>query len=153
MNTIRFLSSKPMAGSLRDPTLLRGKLRFTVPYTTAEAARQAVQAAASLAGDLRAAVELIAVQVIPMVCPLTPDSRTLFLHEQLGRIAGESHVPVWPTVVLARDFDFALQRLLSRDSLVLIAVPSNRFRRWMGGEAALARRLKRAGHDVGRFEF
>jgi len=101
-----------------------------------------------LAGDLSAAVDLVAVQVIPIVCPLRPDSRTAYLNEQLGRIASESHVPVWPTVILTRDLDFAFRRLLPLGSLVLIAVPTSGLQRWIGGEATLARRLKRAGHDV-----
>src|ERR1035438_9100841 len=148
MNSIRFLPNPMAAGSLRDVTKFSGKLRFTVPYTTPHAARAALRSVARLAGDLRAAVDLVAVQVIPMVCPLTPDSRTAFLNEQLGRLAGESHVPVWPTVVLTRDLDQAFRFFLPQGSLVLIAVPSNPFRWWMGGEAKLAQRLTRAGHDV-----
>jgi hypothetical protein len=148
MNSIRFLPNPMAAGSLRDVSRFSGKLRFTVPYTTPEAARAALRAVARLAGDLRAAVELIAVQVIPMVCPLTPDSRTAFLNEQLARLAGESHVPVWPAVVLTRDLDQALRRSLPQSSVVLLAVPSNPFRRWMSGEAKLAQRLASAGHDV-----
>jgi hypothetical protein len=148
MNGTKFLPNRMAAGSLRDVGRFAGKLRFTVPYTTPEGARAALRTAARLAGDLRAAVELVAVQVIPMVCPLTPDSRTAFLNEQLGRLASESHVPVWPTVVLTRDLDQAFRLFLPHGSLVLIAVPSNPFRQWMGGEAKLVQRLTRAGHNV-----
>jgi hypothetical protein len=148
MNTLRFFPNQTAARSLRDRAALSGKLRFTVPYTTPEATRAALRATARLAGDLSAAIDLVAVQIIPMVCPLIPDARTVHLNEQLGRIASESHVPVWPTVVLARDLDFAFRRLLPHGSLVLMAVPTSRIQRWIGGEAALARRLRRAGHDV-----
>ena len=148
MNSIRFLPNPMAAGSLRDVTKFSGKLRFTVPYTTPHAARAALRSVARLAGDLRAAVDLVAVQVIPMVCPLAPDSRTAHLNEQLSRLASESHVPVWPTVVLTRDLNQAYRFLLPLGSSVLIAVPSNPFRRWTSSEARLAHRLTRAGHDV-----
>jgi hypothetical protein len=148
MSSIRFLSNSMAAGCLRDVAAFSGKLRFTVPYTTPEATRAALRMAARMAGDLRAAVELIAVQVIPMACPLGPDTRTAHLNDQLSRLAGESHVPVWATVVLTRDLDEAFRVSLPHGSLVLMAVPSNPLRRWLGGEERLAQRLTRAGHDV-----
>jgi hypothetical protein len=148
MNTIWFSPNLTPGGSLRDPVALSAKLRFTVPYTTPEAAGAALREAARLAGDLSAAVDLVAVQVIPMACPLMPDARTAFLKEQLGRIAGESQVPAWPTVILTRDLDLVFRRLLPLGSLVLIAVPTNPLQRWIGGEATWARRFKRAGYDV-----
>ena len=128
MNSIRILPSTTTGGSLQDADKFAGRLRFAVPYTTPESTRAALQMAMSLAGDLRAAVDLVAVQVIPLISPLMPDARTSYLSEQLRRIATDSDMPVWPAVVLTRDLDLAFRRLLPPGSIVIIAVPANRFR-------------------------
>jgi hypothetical protein len=128
-----------------------GRLRVTVPYTTPEAARAALRTIAILGQDLRVAVNLVAVQTVPVLWPLAPDSRTIHLREQLTRIAAdvaadvaaESHIPVWPVVVLARDYYGAFARVLGPHSVVLISG-----RRWFSAESRMARRLRKAGLGV-----
>ena len=97
------------------------------------------------------AVNLVAVQTVPVLWPLAPDSRTIHLREQLTRIAAdvaadvaaESHIPVWPVVVLARDYYAAFARVLGPHSVVLISGSH-----WFSAESRMARRLRKAGLGV-----
>lgn len=137
-NQIRFLQGNHLHSSVECD------LRVIVPYTSNEAARAALRSAATLGGGLRVAADLVGVQIVPFQLPLEPDTQTAFLTEQLARIAADSHIPVTPSVVLARSTNEALDRLFPQSSLMVIAAR----RRWFSKEWTLARRLKRAGYKV-----
>jgi hypothetical protein len=132
-----------LPGYVRDVTIRQPGLRLVIPYTTPDATRATLRAAAVLGAGVGAAVDLVAVQVIHFILPLEPDTRTEFLREQLERIAADSHLPVMPALILTRDSDAAFAQLLPPGAVVLIGAGH-----WWSREARMARRLRRLGYDV-----
>jgi hypothetical protein len=136
-----------LPGYLREPSGPVAGLRFVAPVTCLSLSRptldKVLRVAAIHGAGLGVEVDLLAVQVIHFLLPLEPDSRTRFLSEKLQRIAADSHIPVTPVIVLARDTDSAFTRTVPRDSVMLVAAGH-----WFSPQARLARRLLRLGYDV-----
>jgi len=123
-----------------------GKLRVFVPYTSVEMTKAALQKAVALTGNLNAHITLFAAQVVPFPLPLYQSSVSpAFLEQRLLAIAGEAGGSIDVQVILARDLELGIQRVLPPNSLVMVATKK---RWWPSLEAKLARTLVRAGHSV-----
>jgi hypothetical protein len=123
-----------------------GRLELVIPYTNPESTRTALDAAARLAHGLDALVALVAVHVVPFPCPLSrPLVDVEHLRRELLALIGSLSMPVRVSLILARDRELALARILKPRSIVLIAT---RRRWWRTAEEKLARSLARAGHNV-----
>ncbi len=129
-------------GYLRERAVLQPGLRLVVPYTTPDATRATLRAAAVFGAGLGVAVDLVAVQAVHFLAPLESDVRTGFLRQQLELIAANSHIPVRPSIVLTHDSDAAFVQTLPHEPVFIGA------RNWFSREARLARRLQRLGYDV-----
>ncbi len=116
---------------------VEGGLRLFLPFTGTEIPRAMLAHAESLAAGLNASIELLAIQVIPFSCPLTPNTQTQMLYEKLR----EASLP--SQIVLTRNPRQAFVHLLPPRSLVLLASSH-----WLSAERKLARQLRRAGHEV-----
>ncbi len=99
-----------------------------------------------MAGDLEAAVTLMDVHVVPFPLPLDrPDVDTEHILRALKGLSDTSPIPVRVLVVLARDRQTTIRKLVPAGSLVVL---TSRKRWWRTAEEALARTLKRDGHRV-----
>jgi hypothetical protein len=119
---------------------------ITVIYTSTETAPAALTRAGELADRLGASVLILAVQSVPYTVPLdTPPIPFKFSHRQLCRLAEESSVETEVKAYVCRDEWETLNKVLNPRSLVVIGTVK---RWWPTREEKLARKLRRAGHDV-----
>jgi hypothetical protein len=122
------------------------ELRVFVAYTSRERTQAALDSVLALTRCLDARVKLFAVRIVPFPVPLEqPDSASQFVERELTGMARKLEKPVDVQVVIARDLDTGLQRVLTANSLVV--VPAKK-RWWPTAEARLAQVLARAGHSV-----
>ncbi len=123
-----------------------GELRVFVAHTSRELTKAALDAVLELTRDLGARVTLFAVQIVPFPLPLErPDVSPKFVEQELTGMAREIEVRVDIEVVITRDLDVGLQRVLTTSSLVVVAAKK---RLWPTAELRLARALAQAGHSV-----
>ena len=121
-------------------------LNVTVVYTSDQATLSAMQKAAVLAGSLHARLTLIQPQIVPYPRPLTsPPILPEFTEKRLRAIASQIPVDTEIQVCLCRDREDALAATLKPRSVVVLG---GRKRWWPTAEKSLARKLRRAGHEV-----
>ena len=121
-------------------------LNVFVIFTLVNATLQALKEAGKLAHQLNGRIMLVAPQVVPYPLPLTSPPVLLDWNERRLRvIADESAVETIVRIYLCRDRWQALEHVLRPHSLVVVGGPK---RWWPTRESRLARRLRRAGHEV-----
>ena len=122
------------------------RLNIAVVFTTVEATLSALRDAGALASRLNASLTLIVPQIVPYPLPLTSPPVLLDFNERRFRvIAGQSPVETSVQIYLCRDREVALAAALKPHSVVVIG---SRKHWWPTSEARLARKLRRAGHEV-----
>ena len=146
----------PAIGKTETPSVLRtrrpgveetpARLNVFVLFTSVEATLAALKQAGHLAAELGGRIILVALQVVPYPLPLTKPPVGIDWNERrLRLIAGESRVETAVHVCLCRDARQTLESVLGPHSLVVLG---GRKHWWPTRESKLARRLRRAGHEV-----
>jgi hypothetical protein len=121
-------------------------LNVVVVCSSMRETRAALRKAGALASELSAQITLVVPQTVPYPLPLTSPPVLLdFAERRLRDLAGESPVAVVVRIYLCRDRFEALDMVLKPRSLVVLG---GRKRWWPTAEKALARRLRRKGHEV-----
>jgi hypothetical protein len=121
-------------------------LEIAVVFTSATPTIAALKRAGALAHRLRARINLLVPQIVPYPLPLESPPVLLDFGEQRFReIAVESLVETMIQIYLCRDRLETLKSVLTPRSLVVIGGPK---RWWLTREKSLARKLRRAGHEV-----
>ncbi len=132
----------PSAGSSRPCT----PLQLVVPYTDAELAARALDAALDLARGLDAEVTLMAVHVLPYPAPLEcQEGVRRRLEGELAALVRPGPVAIRAQIVFARSRDEGYLGMLPPRPVVVVGV---RRRLWRTPEERLARRLAAAGHST-----
>jgi len=122
------------------------RLGVVVVFTSVEATVHALRKAGVLAARLGAQITLVVPQVVPYPLPLTSPPVLLDFSERRFRvIAAESPVETTVRLYLCRDQMETLATVLEPNSLIVLG---GRRRWWPTQEKSLARRLRRAGHEV-----
>jgi hypothetical protein len=121
-------------------------LEVSVVFTSVEATLPALKEAATLARSLSARITLVVPQVVPYPLPITSPPVLLDFNERrFATIVSKSRIDTTVRIYLCRDRLEALAQILRPRSLVVIG---GRKRWWPSAEARLAKKLRRAGHDV-----
>jgi hypothetical protein len=139
---------KPATGMPDQPAGegAESRLNIDVVFTSVEATLAALRKAGALASRLNAQVTLLVPQVVPYPAPLTSPPVLLDFSERRFRvIAGECPVETKVQLYLCRDAWETLSCALKPRSLVVIG---GRARWWPTREKRLAKKLRRAGHEV-----
>jgi hypothetical protein len=122
------------------------KLNIAVVFTSVEATLAALKEAGRLADSLHARVELVVPQVVPYPLPLESPPVLIDFNEKRFRIiASQSPVETSVRIYLCRDAAETLHKVLRPGSLVVMG---GRRRWWPTREEAMARTLRKAGHEV-----
>jgi len=122
------------------------RLNIAVVFTSIDATLAALKEAGTLASSLGARITLLVPQVVPYPLPLESPPVLLVFNERRFRvIASESPVATNVQIYLCRDPFEALASVLSPGSLVVLGGPKHW---WPTSEKSLARKLRRAGHEV-----
>jgi hypothetical protein len=121
-------------------------LNITVIFTGLDDTIAALRKAGAMAESLRARITLVVTQIVPFPLPLTSPPVLLDFQERRFReIAAESPVDTTVQLYLCRDGNETLHKVLKPHSLVVIG---GRKRFWLTRSSRLARRLRKAGHEV-----
>jgi len=121
-------------------------LDIAVVFTTVNSTLAALKKAGALASSLNGRINLVVPQVVPYPLPLTNPPVPISFNERLFRvIAGESSIETSVRLYLCRDSLDTVLAVLSPHSLVVVGA---RARGWLNPEKRLARKLRRAGHQV-----
>ena len=124
----------------------RSTLEVTVVFTKVPATLRALKMAAELAHNLSGRIRLLVPQVVPYPLPLErPAVSAEFSRRRLQTLASQGSIDTRVEVWLCRDRSDALCQALKPDALVVIGV---RRSWWPAAEKALARKLRRKGHEV-----
>jgi hypothetical protein len=122
------------------------RLGVVVVFTSVETTVRALRKAGALATRLSAHITLVVPQVVPYPLPLTSPPVLLDFSERRFRVlAAESPVETTVRLYLCRDQTETLAAVLEPHSLIVIG---GRKRWWPTQEKRLARKLRRAGHEV-----
>jgi len=122
------------------------RLNIDVIFTSVETTLAALRQAGSLAHKLGARITLVVPQVVPYPLPLTGPPVLLDWNERRFRVIAEGNsVETSVRLYLCRDRLETLKSVLGSHSLVVLG---GRKRWWPTSEKALARKLRRAGHEV-----
>jgi hypothetical protein len=122
------------------------RLGVVVVFTSVEGTVHALRKAGALASRLNARISLVVPQVVPYPLPLTSPPVLLDFSERRFRvIAAESPVETTVRLYLCRDQMETLAAVLEPHSLIVLG---GRKRWWPTLEKRLARKLRRAGHEV-----
>ena len=122
------------------------RLDVAVVFTSADATIVALKRAGTLADSLNARVLLMVPQVVPFPLPLdSPPVLIDFNEKRFREIASASPIETAVRIYLCRDSFEALTAALKPPSLVVVG---GRKRWWPTAEEILARKLRRAGHEV-----
>jgi hypothetical protein len=123
------------------------RLNISVVFTSVALTLSALKEAGDLAKTLGSHITLVAPQVVPYPLPLTSPPVLIDWNERrFAVIAAESKVETTVRLYLCRDRLEALLLMLKPRSLVVVG--GRRRRWWPTREEALARALRRAGHEV-----
>jgi hypothetical protein len=130
----------------RIPDDSEPKLDIAVVFTSVAATLAALRAAGALASRLGARINLLVPQVVPYPLPLASPPVLIDWNERRFRVIAEtSPVETRVQLYLCRDRLQALTQALRPRSLVLLAGAKHW---WPTPEKSLARKLRRAGHEV-----
>ena len=122
------------------------RLNVFVVFTSVEATLAALKQAGRLAAELHGRIILVALEIVPYPLPLArPPVGIDWNERRLALIAGQSLVETRVHIYLCRDGEQTLESVLDPHSLVVLGA---RRRWWPVRERTLARRLRRAGHEV-----
>ena len=122
------------------------EMDLCVVFTSVKATLAALRTAGALASRLRCRITLVVPQVVPYPLPLTSPPVLIDLAERQFRVlASQSPVETIVRIYLCRDREDALTQMLKPRSLLVVG---GRRRWWPTRETRLARRLRRAGHEV-----
>ena len=122
------------------------RLDITVLFTSVESTVAALKRAGELASRLNGRITLLVPQVVPYPLPLTSPPVLIDFNEKRFRvIAQESRVDTSVQVYLCRDRYETVESVLAPHSVVVLGFHD---RWWPTAETSLARRLRRAGHEV-----
>lgn len=125
---------------------LEPHLNIAVIFTSVDATLAALRVAGALASKLSARIKLLVPQIVPYPLPLgNPPVLREFSERRFRVIAEQSQVETNVRLYLCRDRWQAVAAALEAHSLVVIG---GRKRWWPNFERALARKLRRAGHEV-----
>src|ERR1700690_2587746 len=135
--------------SQREPVQLserRATLEVTVLFTKVAATLRALKMAAELAHNLNGRIRLLVPQIVPYPLPLErPAVSAEFNRRRIQTLASQRSIDTRVELWLCRDRYDALSRALEPEALVVIGV---RRSWWPAAEKALARKLRRKGHEV-----
>jgi hypothetical protein len=124
-----------------------GRLNIAVIFTSVEATLGALRKAGGLASSQGARIMLLALQAVPFPLPLDSPPVLLDWNQRRFRvIATESPVDTIVRLYLCRDRTETLLEVLGPHSVVVIGGQRSLWA--FAAEKRLARRLRRAGHDV-----
>jgi hypothetical protein len=122
------------------------RLNVAVIFTAIGPTLEALRRAGELASRLNGHITLLVPQVVPYPLPLTSPPVLLDWNERRFHvIANQSRVETTVVIYLCRDRVETLTRVLAPRSLVIVGA---RRRWWPISERRLARKLRRAGHEV-----
>ncbi len=122
------------------------KFDITVLFTSTRSTIAAMKRAGELASHLSAKITLVVPQIVPYPLPLASPPVLLEFNERRFRVVAEqSPVETNVRLYLCRDCWQTLETVLAPHSVVVVGT---RKRWWPNADKALARKLKRAGHDV-----
>jgi hypothetical protein len=122
------------------------QLKIVVVFTSVESTLAALKEAGNLANSLGARIELVVPQVVPHPLPLeTPPVLVEFNENRFRVMASESPVETSVQIYLCRDRFETLTGALKPGSIVVLG---GKKRWWPTKDETLARRLRRAGHEV-----
>ena len=122
------------------------RLEVIVVFTSDAATSAALKRAGVLASKLSAHITLLVPQIVPYPLPLeSPPVLLDFSERRFAEIAAVSPVETMVRLYLCRDLFETIPAVLDQHSLVVIG---GRKRWWPTREGGLARRLRRAGHEV-----
>lgn len=142
----KILVPPAVTSALPSTTETRQKLNIAVVFTSLEATLSAMKEAASLARNLDARIDLVVPQVVPYPLPLeSPPVLIEFNERRFRELASQSPVETAVQIYLCRDSRETLARVLKPGSLVVLG---GKRRWWPTRELALARALRKAGHEV-----
>jgi hypothetical protein len=129
-----------------EPIGLGLELPVFVVFTSINQTLHALERACQLAKSLESGVEILAVQTVPFALPLDdPSVPFKFLVGRLEEMAALFPVPIKISACLCRDQLEALERMINRQSPVVIGVR----KKWLSTpDDRVARKLQRAGYDV-----
>jgi len=131
----------PPHAAEKDP-----RLNISVLFTSVDRTLAALRQAAELAHSLGGRLTLLVPQIVPYPLPLESPPVLLDWNEQrFNVIACESLVETTVRIYLCRDRMETLESVLSPHSIVVVGA---RKRWWPTAEERLARKLRRAGHEV-----
>jgi hypothetical protein len=120
------------------------RLSVVLPHTEIALTALALREAVRLARGLNARVIVLAIRIIPFPQDLDPTRGCPDLSDLMA-LAESTGEPVAISVVYARNWESACEHVLSRDSVVVIAVRKGWFRT---REERMAAWLARCGHNV-----
>ncbi len=121
-------------------------LNIVVIFTSLRATIFALKKAGDLAENLGGRITLLVPQIVPYPLPLTcPPVSLDFQEKRFTEIAAGSSVDICVQLYLCRDEWETLKAALQVHSLVVLGL---RRRWWPSHERTLARKLRRAGHEV-----
>jgi hypothetical protein len=138
----------PVTGSPDRPGTSESEpqLNVDVVFTSIEPTLAALREAGALAGRLKGRITLVVPQIVPYPLPLkTPPVLIEFNEKRFRVIASESRVETTVRIYLCRDDIEALATVLKPHSVVVLG---GRRRWWPTPGKRLARKLRRAGHEV-----
>jgi len=123
-----------------------GRLDVAVVFTSTDATLSALKKAGALASRLSARIVMVVPQIVPYPLPLTSPPVLLDFQEQrLRSIAAESRVETTVRIYLCRDEWELLGTVLKPHAPIVLG--SHR-KWWPTHEKRLARKLRKAGHNV-----
>jgi hypothetical protein len=129
------------------PRETTARLNINVVFTSVNATLAALKTAGALANHLAAHITLVVLQNVPYPLPLTSPPVSVDWNERRFRvIANQSSVETLIHLYLCRDRFETLMSILKPGSLVVIGGRQRWW--WPTPEKALARTLRRAGHEV-----
>jgi hypothetical protein len=124
----------------------RTDLCVTVLFTNAEGTRLALNSALKLAQGLDASIRIVVTRVVPYPLPLdNPPVDITFTEKQVVELAKSMGVEAAVHIYDCRDPEATLVQILPAGSVVIVG---SRKKWWRIRERMLARKLRKAGHDV-----
>jgi hypothetical protein len=140
------LSTTTRLPQLPETDQEESRLNIIVVSTSVDTTVTALKRAGTLAESLGARITLVVPQVVPYPLPLTSPPVLLDFQERRFReIASETPADIQVRLYLCRDAVDTLKNVLRPHSLIILG---GRRRWWPTREKSLARKLRRAGHEV-----
>ena len=130
----------------RAPDESESRLNISVVFTSVDQTLTALKTAGELANKLQARITLIVPEVVSYQLPLNcPPVQHDWNKRRFRVLAANSSVETTVRFYLCRDRNQTLARILKPHSLVVLGGAKHW---WPTAESRLARRLRKAGHEV-----